>query len=141
MKGTRSEEARAVESQKLLTYGFRYFETIPLYKAQESIRTVRVWGGMSDSIPVGMSEDVVLTVPRGTRDSLVASLDIPSVIEAPLKFGQALGTLTVKLSDEENLQVPIIALQDDDESGFFSSIWDAIVLLLMQLLGMDTLTV
>jgi D-alanyl-D-alanine carboxypeptidase (penicillin-binding protein 5/6) len=139
--GTRSEETRAVESQKLLTYGFRYFETIPLYRAAESIKTVRVWGGMIDSIPVGMAENVILTVPRGTRDNLVANLDIASVIKAPLKVGEALGTLTVRITDEESLQVPIVALQDDEESGFFSGLWDAIVLFFMQLLGMDTLTV
>ncbi len=139
--GTRSEEARAVESQKLLTYGFRYFETIPLYKAQEAIKTVRVWGGTLNSIPVGMADNVILTVPRGTRDNLVASMDIIRVVEAPLTVGQPLGTLTVTISDDENLEVPIVALQADDESGFFSSIWDAIMLFFMQLLGMDTLAV
>ncbi|MDZ7684132.1 MAG: D-alanyl-D-alanine carboxypeptidase family protein [Gammaproteobacteria bacterium] len=51
--GADSEEARAMESQKLLTYGFRYFDTLELYAAGESLRDVRVWGGTDESLGSG----------------------------------------------------------------------------------------
>lgn len=137
--GARSEETRAAESQKLLAYGFRYFETIQLYKAQEVLSTVRVWGGQEDTLKLGLLEAVVLTVPRGTREDLNASMDINSVIEAPLKIGQTLGKLTITQPEKEALEVPIVALKSVDEAGFFSSLWDAIHLFFLQLFGMETL--
>jgi len=137
--GARSEEARAAESQKLLTYGFRYFETMQLYKAQEVLSTVRVWGGQDETVRLGLVEGVVLTAPRGTREDLTATMDINSVIEAPLKVGQALGTLTITRLDAETLEVPIVALKSVDESGLFSSLLDTIHLFFLQLFGMETL--
>ena len=137
--GARSEEARAAESQKLLTYGFRYFETMQLYKAQEVLSTVRVWGGQDETVRLGLVEGVVLTTPRGTREDLTATMDINSVIEAPLKVGQALGTLTITRPDAETLEVPIVALKSVDESGLFSSLLDTIHLFFLQLFGMETL--
>lgn len=137
--GARSEASRAAASQKLLTYGFRYFETMQLYKAQEVLSTVRVWGGQEDTVRLGLLEAVVLTVPRGTREDLTASMDINSVIEAPLKIGQTLGKLTITQADTETFEVPIVALRSVAESGFFGGLWDAIHLFFLQLLGMDTL--
>jgi D-alanyl-D-alanine carboxypeptidase (penicillin-binding protein 5/6) len=137
--GARSEEARAAESQKLLTYGFRYFETIQLYKAQEVLNTVRVWGGQDETVNLGLVESLVLTVPRGTRDGLTATMDINSVIEAPLKIGQKLGKLTITQSEADPLEVPIVALKSVNEAGLFSGLWDAILLFFLQLFGIDTL--
>lgn len=137
--GARSEASRAAASQKLLTYGFRYFETMQLYKAQEVLSTVRVWGGQEDTVRLGLLEAVVLTVPRGTREDLTASMDINSVIEAPLKIGQTLGKLTITQADTETFEVPIVALRSVAESGFFGGLWDAIHLFFLQLFGMDTL--
>jgi D-alanyl-D-alanine carboxypeptidase (penicillin-binding protein 5/6) len=137
--GARSEEARAAESQKLLTYGFRYFETMQLYGAEEVLNTVRVWGGMQESLDLGLLESVVLTIPRGTREDLTATMDINVVIEAPLKIGQVLGKLTITQPDAEALEVPIVALKTVDEAGFFSGLLDAIYLFFLQLFSMDTL--
>jgi D-alanyl-D-alanine carboxypeptidase (penicillin-binding protein 5/6) len=139
--GTNSEETRAAESQKLMAYGFRYFETVHLYKAQQEVSTVRVWGGKSDTLELGVAEDVIITAPRGTRDSFSANMDIDRVIKAPLTTGQTYGTLTVNLPEAETLEVPIIALEAVQPSGFFSRAWDSFMLFFMQLLGMDTLAV
>jgi len=139
--GTNSEETRAAESQKLMAYGFRYFETIHLYKAQQAVSKVRVWGGEADTLELGVAEDVIITAPRGTRDSLSANMDIDRVIQAPLTTGQTFGNLTVNLAEAETLEVPIVALKAMQASGFFSRTWDSVVLFFMQLLGMDTLAV
>ena len=137
--GARNVEARASESQKLLTYGFRYFETLNLYKAEQVLSNVRVWGGEHKTIDLGVMEDVQITAPRGTRENLVANMDINSVIEAPLKAGQSVGTLTITISETESLEVPIVVFEAVAESGFFSSLMDAIYLFFLQLFGMDTL--
>lgn len=91
--GTRDEQARAAESQKLLNYGFRYFETVNLYQAGASLKRVRVWSGLHETLEVGLDEAVVLTVPRGAREQLKAEIELLPVIEAPVTQGQSLGTL------------------------------------------------
>lgn len=136
---TDSEEARARESQKLLTYGFRYYDTIHLYEALESLKTVRVWGGAQESLGLGVEENVVVTLPRGSRENLSAAMDIDSVIKAPVKSGRRVGQLTVSMNDDVVFEGQLVALDDVDEAGLFSRLWDAIMLFFMQLFGGDPL--
>lgn len=137
--GTSSEEARAVESQKLLTYGFRYFETLELYAALDALRTVRVWGGSEDSLSLGLPEAAVITIPRGTKENLEATLDFEPVFKAPFTQGESLGTLKVTLDGETVYESPLVALETVEEAGFFARIWDAISLFFLQLFGGDPL--
>ena len=137
--GTQSEEARATESQKLLTYGFRYYETLHLYEAQQSLNEVRVWGGDSSSIKMGLTNKVALTIPRGAKESLAATLDIDRVIKAPIQQGQSLGVLTIRLDEAVIHEEPLVALAQIDEAGFLSRLWDTLVLFILQLLSGDPL--
>jgi D-alanyl-D-alanine carboxypeptidase (penicillin-binding protein 5/6) len=137
--GASSEESRAIESQKLLTYGFRYFETAPLYKANESLKQVRVWGGQHGSVHVGLGRDVTLTIPKGSRADLTAQIDMATEVHAPLNEGDQLGTLTISLPDGEEITASIQALNGVVESGAFSRLWDAIALFFLKLLGGDPL--
>src|SRR5690606_8170982 len=86
--GTTSEEARARETQKLLSYGFRYFETHPLYSAGVSLQDAQVWKGTVDTVSLGLAEPVAVTIPRGQKDKLQATLEIDSLLQAPLSEGQ-----------------------------------------------------
>ena len=78
--GTTSEQARKIESKKLLNYGFRYFETVTAYEAGESFVSQRIWGGDKDQVELGISEDVVITLPRGQRDKLKANFQLNQVL-------------------------------------------------------------
>ncbi len=133
--GTRSEEARATESQKLLAYGFRYFQTHKVYESGAKLNTTKVWAGMRDELDLGLQEEIFLTIPRGAQDDLVAEMLIDEVIKAPIKAGQELGKLTIRLNDEQLVDVPLVALQAVDEAGFFARIWDALVLFFMSILS------
>ncbi len=137
--GANSEESRASESQKLLTYGFRYFETASLYAADETLKQVRVWGGQHGSIQLGLEEDLVMTLPRGARDSLAAEISIMGEVHAPVGEGDALGELLVTLPDGEQMAIPLVALNAVMESGFFAGLWDAISLFFLKLTGGDPL--
>jgi serine-type D-Ala-D-Ala carboxypeptidase (penicillin-binding protein 5/6) len=138
--GAASEESRAQESQKLLTYGFRYFETAHLYKGQEALRNVRVWGGETGQSALGLGDDVVITIPRGSKDKLTATIDVDAVIEAPLNPGDVKGKLTVTLDGESVYTGDLVALSKMEEGGFFSRLWDSIALFFLQLMGGDPLT-
>ena len=133
--GTRSEEARAAESQKLLSYGFRYFQTHRIYSAGEVLNKARVWAGKSENVDLGLSEDIYLTIPRGAQDALEAEMHIDEVIKAPLSAGQELGNLTIRLEDEQLVDVPLVSVQAVEEAGFFARLWDSLRLFAFQLFG------
>src|SRR5690625_7841604 len=87
--GTASEAARATETQQLLSYGFRYYQTQPVYTAGEELRRTRVWAGQSDDVALGVADDLVLTIPRGSQGALEA--DRKSVVEGEREGGSGGG--------------------------------------------------
>lgn len=133
--GARSEEARAVESQKLLTYGFRYFQTHKLYSPGEEISTTRIWSGLEDSLSLGVADEVFLTIPRGAQNRLKATMQVNGVIKAPVTAGQQVGNIIVELDGKQLLDVPLVAQQTVERAGFFARLWDSIKLLFLDLLG------
>jgi len=126
--GTASEDARVKETQKLLNYGFRYYETSTLYDAGEVLTDAVVWGGETDALNLGLAERVIVTIPRGHKSQLKAQLQIDPTIKAPIALGDSLGRLTVELDGEVIVDQSIVALQDIPEGGFFKRIWDMIKL-------------
>lgn len=131
--GTESTSSRAQEVQKMLNYGFRYYQSERLFRTGQELLEARVWGGASDSLSVGLTEDVYVTIPRGSRDSLESTVELDSVIKAPISMGDELGRVTVKLGDDVVVDQPVLALSDIPEGGFFKRIWDAIKLFFVQL--------
>ncbi len=133
--GTRSEEARARETQKLLNYGFRYFETMSLYEAGAELTRNPLWKGLQDQVSLGVLEDIVITVPRGSRKLVEAKLEVDSIIEAPVTQGQELGQLKITLNGETLVEKPLLALKAVEEAGFFARLWDSIKLFFIGLFG------
>ncbi|MEE3170013.1 MAG: D-alanyl-D-alanine carboxypeptidase family protein [Pseudomonadota bacterium] len=131
--GTSSPEARSQEVQKMLNYGFRYYESEHLFRAGQELMTARVWGGQSEQISVGMTDDVFVTIPRGSRNSLESTVELDSVIKAPIKVGDELGQVKVSFNGEVLVDQPVLALTDVPEGGFFKRLWDAIKLFFVQL--------
>lgn len=122
--GTASENARMQESQKLLSYGFRYFETQMLYDAGVPLKTARVYYGATEELELGLTEAVNVTIPRGSYDDLSAELVIPNTLEAPVAEGAELGELVLTLGDEEVHRAPLVALGAIEEAGVFSRLAD-----------------
>lgn len=129
--GTASEQSRAAETQKLFGYGFRFFETPEIYKAGEVLQAdARVWFGQRDRVNLVAPEAVYLTLPRGTRDNLKATLVIDGVIRAPLTRTTAVGSLRVENADGSLLNLPVVPDQEVAEAGLFARLWDHLVLFL-----------
>lgn len=122
--GTESESARAAETQKLLAYGFRYFQTTPLYQAGQQVSTARVWAGTTQEVTLGIPNNIVLTLPKGSEQALQANMHINQVIKAPITVGQELGNLTIELNGQLLVNTPIVALQPVEEAGFFARLLD-----------------
>ncbi|MDE2156287.1 MAG: D-alanyl-D-alanine carboxypeptidase [Xanthomonadaceae bacterium] len=126
--GASTDKARADSAMALLNYGFRFYETHKLYDASKPLATPRLWKGVADQLPIGVAENVLVTVKRGEYDKLKASMDIPATLIAPFKKGQQVGTLRVTLAGQPVQTVPLIALSDAPPGGFFSRLWDSILL-------------
>ncbi|MEO7325036.1 MAG: D-alanyl-D-alanine carboxypeptidase family protein [Dokdonella sp.] len=124
--GAPSEKQRADDNQELLNYGFRFFETKKLYEAGKPLATPELWKGAIPNLPLGVTDDVLVTFPRGRYGDLKASLDLPSRLVAPLAKGKAIGTLKVKLDDKTLLERPLIALEEGAEGGFFKRFSDGV---------------
>ena len=126
--GASNEKARADSAMALLSYGFRFYETHKLYDASKPLITPKLWKGQDNQLPIGVAEDVQVTVKRGQYDQLKATMDIPSTLIAPFKKGQQVGTLRIMLADQPVQTVPLIALNDAPQCGFFGRLWDSILL-------------
>ena len=111
------------------------FENVDVKKAGEPLQTVKVWKGAIDDIPVGITEDLIVTVPRGTGKNLTASLVIDPKLEAPIARGQTVGTVKVMLDDDVVREVPLTAMQGVESGCFFKRLWDSIVLFFTGLLA------
>ncbi|MEH6626108.1 MAG: D-alanyl-D-alanine carboxypeptidase family protein [Motiliproteus sp.] len=133
--GTRSEEARAQESQKLLSYGFRYFETLELYPAGEVLNQAKVWSGVKDQIRLGTIEPVAINIPRGQSKALSVTLDLDKTITAPVAQGARYGSLIISLQGEILLESPVVALEAVEPAGLIKRIWHSIMLFVLNLIG------
>lgn len=133
--GTSSEEARAQESQKLLTYGFRYYESVELYSAGEVLNEAKVWAGQSDTVRLGTVEPIGVSIPRGQRDKVDVMLDLDKTIRAPVAEGATFGMLKISLNGEPLAESPVVALDAVEPAGLFKRIWHSIMLFFLGLIS------
>jgi len=127
--GTGSDKVRTQSSQSLLNYGFRYFETHQLYRADEVLKTTRIWYGDQEQVSLGVGKDIYITIPRGRYRDLDASMEIDSEISAPIGRGQSLGQVNIKLDDDMILSESIVAMQAVNEGSLIDQAMDKIKLM------------
>jgi D-alanyl-D-alanine carboxypeptidase (penicillin-binding protein 5/6) len=125
--GASTEESRAQESQKLLAYGFRYYETGKIYSAGDIVEEdVRVWYGAENKVNLIVPEDVYLTIPKGSQKDLNAKILLDEMIEAPIFEKQEIARISISLEGEQLLELPVSAQKAIDEASLFMRLWDAI---------------
>lgn len=128
--GTRSENARAQETQKLFNYGFRFFETHDLYQAQTKVVDSKVWKGAAQQLDLGLSKPLAVTVPRGQYKDLVASTNIQQPLIAPIEAGSQVGQVEIRLGDVVIAQQPLVALNTIEQGSWWRRLIDSILLLI-----------
>ncbi len=122
--GTDSEKARADETQKMLNYGFRFFETHKLYPAGEQQAVAEVWKGAAEEVPLGLADDLFITIPKDSYDQLQAGVDIPGQLQAPVNQGQIIGQLIIRLHDQIIAERPMVALATVAQGGWWTRMVD-----------------
>lgn len=127
--GAATDAIRFRESEKLLTWGFRFFETITPIKAGNAFATQRVWFGDRKEVSLGVAKDASITLPRGQMKNLKASFTLTQPqLTAPLAKHQVVGTIDFQLDGKSIEQRPLVVLEEVKEGGFFSRMWDFVMM-------------
>lgn len=124
--GTPSEKARAVDNEALLNYGYNFYETHKLYSAGSAVTELRIWKGTENQVPVGVTHDLYVTVPKGAYSQLSATLQVPTRLMAPIKAGAAAGSVHVIFDGKPLLDAQLHALKSVDRGNIFKRMLDSI---------------
>ena len=123
--GATSDSTRINESQKLLNWGYTAYDDVKLVDAGQPVATPRVWKGKASELKLGSATPIVVSVPAGTAGQVKTEIARPDPLIAPFKKGQTVATLKIKQGDQTLGEVPLVALDGVEESGFFGRAWDA----------------
>ena len=126
--GTASAKARIEGSQALLNYGFRFFETRLLYRAGETVANAKIWKSEKETTPLGVAEDLYVTIPRGSFDDVESVLNMPAVLLAPVAQGQPLAELQVSLNGSSLVNEPLRALEENPSGSLWQRTRDGVKL-------------
>lgn len=126
--GSPNETQRADDSERLLKYGFRFFETHNLYKANQSISALRIFKGNTQEVSVGIAKDQFVTIPHGQYPRLSINTQIPKTLLAPIAKGDEIGQLVIKFDDTVIATQPLYALEDVLQGSFVTRIKDGVKL-------------
>jgi len=124
--GTASENARAVESQKLLNWGYTAFDAVKLFEGGQAVVTPLVWKGKSGELPLGRVQPIVVAVPTGAAARLQTQVARPEPLIAPFAKGQVVGLLRVSLDQTPLTEVPLVALDTVEQANVLGRAWDTV---------------
>ena len=127
--GTASEAARAAESQKLLNYGFQFYDSVKLYEKNQPVASLQVWKGSGNNIKAGFLDDLYVSLPKGQAGKLRANLESRQPMYAPISAGQKIGVMKLTLDDKPYVEFPVVALEAVTMAGILGRGWDSIRLL------------
>ncbi|MBI4357013.1 MAG: D-alanyl-D-alanine carboxypeptidase [Gammaproteobacteria bacterium] len=131
--GSRLPTIRAEDSQKLLGYGFRFYETHQLYAAWQPLTESRAWMGKQKKLLLGVGEDLYVTIPRGRYNELNAAMNVSPTIQAPAQKGDHFGTVSVTLDNKVVLERPLVATHDLVKGHWLRRLFDWVTRFFVQL--------
>ncbi|HSD37100.1 MAG TPA: D-alanyl-D-alanine carboxypeptidase family protein [Rhodocyclaceae bacterium] len=124
--GTSSMRVREQESQKLLSFGFFAYDTTRFFASGQPMRSLKVWQGKTDSVPVGFTRDVTITLPKDRSKDVKLQFESRQPLKAPLPFGTAVGTVRLTLDGQSLGDFPVVTLEEVVQANWFGRMWDAI---------------
>ncbi len=128
--GAPNDAARATESQKLLNYGFQFFDSTLVYKQGQNINQLRVWKGTENQLVSTVANDLYLTLPKGEYPNVKAVIASTQPLVAPIKKGQVIGSVKFMLNGKTIDQRPLVAAKSIDTAGILGRALDSIKLLI-----------
>ena len=132
--GSSSTLSRKAETRSLLNYGFRFYETLRPLVPGQTLAEERVWKGLSEQVSLGVSDELVLTLPRASAD-ISTAIEVEAPLMAPLVKGDVVGRVLLTRGGEPVAEVPLEVLDAVEPAGFFARLWDSLVLWFQGLFG------
>ena len=126
--GSSSIKGRESDSKQLLSYGFRFFDTLNPHQSGDLISEEKLWFGEQDTLKLGVDQDTYITLPKADGKKLSASVELTSDLKAPIEKGQTLGVIHYTVDGEDIKTQPLVALESVQEGSFFKRILDHIKL-------------
>lgn len=127
--GAPTDSERSNDSQALLNWGFRFYKSYVLYKADTSVTNARVYLAKTATVPLGVDKDFIVTLPVGQYDNLKANMNVDPKLRAPIQKGKTYGNITVSLDGKTIATAPLVALEADNGGGFMSRLKDRFLML------------
>jgi len=127
--GASTDEARSSDTEALLNYGFRFYQSHQLFEANKTLATPRVWMGQNDTVKLGLAQPLVVTIPTGSYAQLQPKVNINQHLKAPIKKGETYGSLDVSLNGNTIASAPLVAMDSDPVGNIFSRLWDHIMMM------------
>ncbi|HKJ72327.1 MAG TPA: D-alanyl-D-alanine carboxypeptidase family protein [Gammaproteobacteria bacterium] len=124
--GSPDPRTRLAGMQALLSYGLRSYRTVRPVALGEEVRSVRVWEGQREHVPVTLASPLWLTVPRHRAPDLAIEDEMDTPVRAPVKTGQTLGWLRVSLDGRNLAHRPLVAASPVAAGGWLTYLSDEI---------------
>ncbi|MGH8751930.1 MAG: D-alanyl-D-alanine carboxypeptidase family protein [Burkholderiales bacterium] len=128
--GTASDGVRATESQKLLNYGFQFYDTLHLYKKGQEVTAFPIWKGAENKVKAGFIDDVYLSLPKGQAERVKATMESQQPLLAPISAGQKIGVVKIRVDGKPVAEYPVVALENVGLANILGRGWDSLRLLL-----------
>jgi D-alanyl-D-alanine carboxypeptidase (penicillin-binding protein 5/6) len=128
--GTASDSARATESQKLINYGFQFYDSVKLYGADQAVADLPVWKGANNTVKAGFTDGLLVALPKGIagtasqKERVGAQMESVQPLIAPVTAGQKVGVMKLTLDGKPFLEYPVVALENVPAAGIFGRAWD-----------------
>ena len=135
--GSDSDNDRFLSTQRLLEYGFRFYATQKYFDPNKEYVSAKVWGGRSEQIQLGVSDEISITLPRTSFKDIKVDYEYKSNVQAPITKGQVMGSLKIISDGEVVKTTDLIALENVEAKGFFGRLWSSFVLWVMSLFGIS----
>lgn len=124
--GSNSQKSRESESKQLLSYGFRFFETVSPHQQGETLDQARIWMGKKDKLAVGVEETTYLTVTQGELSKLSGVIELDKDLQAPMQKGTVVGKVIYQIDERKVGEAPLVALENVERGNWFKRLFDSI---------------
>ena len=127
--GSDSVKQREQASATLLGYGFSFYQTVKVKSRGDVLAAPRVFLSASTTAPVGIAQDLYVSVGRDQATGLKSTVTLEPRLLAPLAAGTRVGDFSVATPDGVVVaKVPVVALQAVPAGGLWTRMSDHISL-------------
>jgi len=131
LHGLKSMKERAEEARKLITWGMRGFELLPVYADGKVVAYANVFGGEKPAVGLIGKGKIDLFVPKGANNCPTATVTYRGPLRPPVQKGQEIAKLHVFCDGEEVQTTPLYAGETIEQGDLLRRATDAAKQLLL----------